>query len=288
MKIMFPKPSLWFSGLILLLVMGCGGDKPAQINRLSVGVVSYDQGARSLQQYEKFKDYLAERTEAVVDLEPTYNELNALDQIKRRAWTLVFAPPGLAALAIDRYQYIPLFPTQGVNDVRSVIVVAANSPIASLSDLNSTVIALGQPGSAAGYYLPLYDLYGLTLAEIRFAPTPKTVLEWIHSGQVAAGALSKDQYQRYRSQFPPDALRILHTSRSSPAGVVLLGPTIAQNQQEAVTTALRQSPSAIADDAGFIPTAPVPNYSEFIKLVNKVKPIEAHVRQKPAVLTLTP
>jgi phosphonate transport system substrate-binding protein len=46
-------------------------------------------------------------------------------------------------------------------------------------------------------------------------------------------------------------------------------------------------PAEIADDAGFVPNAKVPDYQEFIKLVNKVKPIETRVKEKPAALLKT-
>ena len=44
-------------------------------------------------------------------------------------------------------------------------------------DLNGQAVALGQPGSATGYYFPLLNLYGLTLSKIRLAPTPKQALQ---------------------------------------------------------------------------------------------------------------
>ena len=71
---------------------------------------------------------------------------------------------------------------------RSLIVVRNDSSIQKVSDLANKTIALGEPGSASGYYLPLYDLYGLTLAQIRSAPTPKTVLEWLGDGSISKSA----------------------------------------------------------------------------------------------------
>jgi phosphonate transport system substrate-binding protein len=272
--------------LFLLLMTGCVAEQPTRIGKLTVGIVSYDQAARSIGQYERFRDYLAAQTKAIVELEPAYNELNAVEQVQRHNWSIVFAPSGLAAIAIDKAQYVPLFPTRGVNQVRSVIIVRKDSSLQTLSNLTGKVVALGEPGSATGYYLPLYDLYGLALAEIRFAPTPKTVLEWISQGTVVAGALSEEEYERYYQNFGQTAFRILHHTRKSPPGVVLLGPTIERNQQEHITRVMSKAPLGIADDAGYIPNARVPDYQEFIKLVNKVKPLEIRVHEKPAVLTI--
>ncbi len=272
--------------LLELSLSGCNPDQSTLSERLTVGIVTYDAGARSVEKYEGFKEYLAQQTNTVVELEPSFNELRAVAQIRRRAWSIVFAPPGIAAIAIGREQYNPIFTMEGVNNLRSVMVVQKDSPIQSLADLANKAVALGEPGSAAGYYLPLYDLYGLTLAEIRFAPTPKTILEWLSQGTVAAGALSEDDFQRYRHEFGRTKFRILHASRFVPPGVVLLGSTVDHNQEEQIKAAMSEAPSSITADAGYVPNAKLPNYEQFIQLVEKVRPLEARVREKPAVLTL--
>ncbi|QYO62911.1 hypothetical protein [Leptolyngbya sp. 7M] len=56
--------------------------------------------------------------------------------------------------------------------------------------------------------------------------------------------------------------------------------------QYQIETAMRNAPSSIIGDAGYIPEAALPNYEQFIKLVAKVRPLEARVQQKPAVLTM--
>jgi phosphonate transport system substrate-binding protein len=277
---------------LLLLILGlglwlggCARGSSDPSGRLVIGTVSYDTG-NTLDKYERFREYLAGQTRAIVELEPAFNELAAVEQIQRRVWSLVFASPGLAAIAIGTQQYIPLFTMQGINNLRSVIVVRDESQIQALGDLANQVIALGEPGSAAGYYLPLYDLYGLTLAEVRLAPTPKTVLEWLNEGAIAAGALSEDDFQTYRNQFRDTKFRVLHTSRPIPPGAVLLAPTVERNQQQQIETAMQQAPSNIIGDSGYIPNVPLPDYSQLIELVEKVQPIEARIREKPAVLTV--
>lgn len=271
--------------LLGLLIVGCDANNQDTPEKLTVGIVSYDTGVRSIEKYESFKEYLAAQTHTIVELEPTFNELQAVDQVQRRVWSIVFAPPGLAAIAIAKEQYTPIFRLQGANNLRSVLVVREDSPIRSLTDLDNKVVALGQPGSAAGYYLPLYDMYGLTLAELRFAPTPKTILEWLSQDIIDAGALSEDEFQLYQREFEQTNLRILHKTRFIPPGVVLLGPTIERNQQQQIEVAMKSAPPNIVGDAGYILDAKVPNYEQFIEIVEKVSPLEAQVRKKPAVLT---
>ncbi len=249
-----------------------------------IGLIAFDQGTRSVEQFARFNQILGEATQSVVELEPTFNERQALEQIRKKVWSLVFAPPGIAAIAIDQHQYIPLYPTLGQNQTRSVLVVREDHPAQSLSDLKGGVVALGQVGSATGYYLPLYDLYGLTLAEIRFAGTPRSTLDWVAKGSVDVGALAKAEFEQLQREFPSTRWRILHTSRPIPGGAVLLGPTVERNKQEQIMKAMNAVSPDIAEAAGYIPNAAVPDYSYLIELIRRVQSIADRVEEQPAIL----
>lgn len=282
-----PSRTLLLARFLLILwlpLSGCSQDRSTPPEKLTIGVVSYDTGVLSIDSYERFQDYLAKQTSSIVELEPALNELNAVQRIHSKAWSIVFAPPGLAAIAIGTENYTPIFRMEGVDNLRSVIVVREDSPIKSIADIANKAIALGEPGSAAGYYLPLYDLYGLTLAEVRFAPTPKTILAWLSQETVAAGALSENDFERYKYEFGQTKFRILHTSRFVPPAVVLLAPTLDRNQEEQIKAVMSAAPSSITEDAHYIPNTKLPDYEQFIQIVKKVKPLEARLREKPVVL----
>ena len=286
MRLSFRLRHLLLSQLLLIPALtfsSCSQSNSGPIEKWVVGLVSYDSGAQSLDKYQNFKEYLGKQTHKIIELEPALNELQAVQQINKKTWSVVFAPPGLAAIAIKN-QYTPIFPLQGLNNLRSVLLVRDDSSVKTISDLANKVVALGQPGSAAEYYLPLYDLYGLTLKEVRFSPTPETILEWLSQGTVDAGALSEEEFQKHRRQFGTTKFRILHTSRAIPAGVVLIGPAVNLNEQEQIKTAMSQATASLVEDAGYIPNAKVPDYSQFVKLVEKVRPLEAQLKKKPAVL----
>ena len=271
--------------LVSAILLGCSSTSRISTQKLTIGVVGYGNEARSVDKYEPLQRYLAKQTNSIVELEPAYNELQALEQIQRQRWSLVFAPPGIAAIAINEEQYLPLFPLEGFGSrERSVLVVRKDSQIKDLVDLSNKKVALGQPGSATGYYLPLYDLYGLTLAQVIFSPTPRQVLRLLEEGKVDAGALSEAEFQTFRYQFLTN-FRILQKSRSIPSGLVILSPTIERNQQENISNSMRNAPASIVSDAGYVVDAQIPEYEEFTKLVEKVKPLEKRVRQTPAVLT---
>ncbi|MDJ0897442.1 MAG: phosphate/phosphite/phosphonate ABC transporter substrate-binding protein [Xenococcus sp. MO_188.B8] len=272
--------------LVGAILLGCSSTPSIGTEKLTIGVVGYGNEVRSVEQYEPLQRHLAQHTNSIVELEPAYNELQALEQIQRQRWSLVFAPPGITAIAIKNEQYIPLFPLEGFgSQERSLIVVRKDSQINNLVDLSNKKVALGQPGSATGYYLPLYDLYGLTLAEVIFAPTPRQILRLLQDGEVDAGALSEAEFQTYRSQFPTN-FRVLQKSRLIPSGLVIVSPTIELKQQEQIINAMQNAPASIISDAGYVVDAQMPEYKEFIKLVEKVKPLEKQVRQTPAVLTI--
>jgi phosphonate transport system substrate-binding protein len=265
---------------------GCGLSQSTQvgINRLTIGAIAYGEGGSSLDHYERFVDYLEGETKAIAEVEPAYNEIQAIEQIQRRVWSLVFAPPGLAAIAVGKAQYTPLFPLEGVDNLSSALIVLNDSPLEKLADVNGQILALGQPGSATGYYVPLYELYGTVPAEVRIAPTPKTVLEWIANQEVGIGAMSKDEFERYRSTFNGVEFRVLHTSRRIPSGAVLISSNVDANQQELIKTAMQNVVPAIAQEVGYIPNADPPNYKQLIEFIQKVEPIESRITEKPAPL----
>ncbi|MER3434796.1 MAG: phosphonate ABC transporter substrate-binding protein [Leptolyngbya sp. ERB_1_1] len=262
------------SVLILLFLSSCGvGSKSLQGIQITIGTVSYGATSQS-NQYDRFKEYLAQKLQALVQLEPAFNERKALERIRSQAWSIVFAPPGLAAIAMTQHQYTPLFPLTGVNNLRSVLVVQKNSSYSNLQSLAGKALAIGQPGSATGYYFPIFNLYGLTLKELLVSPTPKAVLEAVAQGKAEAGALSQEEFDRYRTEPGLAEFRILYSDpHRIPPGVLLIGPGIDRTLQESIREALRETPSAIAQEAGLLPTGSLPDYKYMISVVDRVRSI---------------
>ena len=224
------------------------------ISQHTLGIINYENDDKSLKQYEGIKQYLASELNSSIEIEPAYNEVRALQQISTKKWDLVFAPPGLAAIAISRYDYEPIMPLEGRDKTRSVIVVNQNSPYQERKDLAGKKITLGQKGSATGYYLPLYNLYGLSFSEINFAPTPQNVLQQIYEGKTAAGALSLSEYNRYRRDFAPNSFRVLYLDKHNiPPGAILVSDRIERNQEAQIISKLTATPSFISASAGFLP-----------------------------------
>ncbi|AUS99586.1 phosphonate ABC transporter substrate-binding protein [Nostoc sp. CENA543] len=270
--------------LLGLAVARCSSNSTYQ-GRLTIGVIDYDGDAEVINRYAKFKRYLAEKTKASIQLEPTFNENKAIERLQAQAWSLVFAPPGLAAVAIARSQYVPIFPLLGVNNLRSVFVVPKDSPINDLKQLQGKTVALGQLGSATGYYFPLYNLYGLTLAEILFAPTPKTLLEWVTEGKVAAGAISLAEYSLYSPPSTQRGLKILYTDpHYVPPGAVLISPGVGSDRQALIRKVMGEFPGVSAQEVGYVPNGQIPDYQYMIDVVERVQLIATELQNKPVHL----
>jgi len=272
---------------ILWFLAGCGLSKttsPTDVNKLTLGIVAYGEEQQLIDRYTQFIHYLEGQTKSLIELEPAYNEIQALEQIQHQEWSLVFAPPGLAAIAVAKSRYMPLFPLEGVNNLSSVLVVLDNSPITHVEAANGKIVGLGQRGSATGYYVPLYELYGTTPSEVLMAPTPRAILEWVARGKVDIGAVAKDELERYRMEFKDKKFRIIDANRRIPAGSVLISPNVEARQVELIKTAMENVLPTMAEAVGYIPNSPPPDYTLLIEFIQKVEPIEANLHSKPAPL----
>ncbi|MEA5602779.1 phosphate/phosphite/phosphonate ABC transporter substrate-binding protein [Nostoc sp. UHCC 0252] len=252
---------------------------------LTIGVINYGGGEQIINQYARFNSYLGEKTNSYIQLEPVFNENRAVERLEARAWSLVFAPPGLAAIAIARHQYSALFPLIGISNLRSIFVVRKDSPITELKQLQGKTVALGQLGSATGYYLPLYNLYGTTLAEIIFAPTPKVALDLVAQGKAIACAVSEAELSLYAPQLAPTEFRIIFKDpRYVPLGVVLIGPNVERNRQEFIRKVMSDAPSGLAQEVGYVANGQVPDYRYMISVVDRVSSITSNLQKKPVRL----
>ena len=268
--------------IIIFTLTACDRPTETRINKYSVGVVTYGQNDKSLQKYADFKNYMGNRLNGLIELEPAYNEVRALDQIENKKWDLVFAPPGLSAIAISRYNYEPLVPLEGRDKSRSVIISKQTATFQKRKDLRGETIALGQKGSAAGYYLPIYNLYGLSFQEVVYAPTPQDILQWLDKDIVTVGALSLADYNRLKRDFRPNTFKVVYLDKHDvPPGAILISDRLERNQLEQIRLALVETPSFIASTAGYLPNEKPPKYDYLIKVIKRVQEV---LKESPMVL----
>ena len=248
---------------MLLTLSACAAQENLfnQQGQLVIGVISYGQQKQAIERFAGLQKYLSEQLKIIVQIEPAFNERIAVERIKRNAWSLIFAPPGLAALAIGSYKYSALLPLQLSTNSRSIIIVRQDSPFQKLADLQNKTVALGQKGSATGYYFPLFNLYGLTLTSILFAGTPKISLEWLSQGKADAAAISVEEFNLHKSQVKSVDFRILFTdSHRVPSGSVLITSNLDKNAANVIRDRMRNAPISIVQETKYIPNASPPDY----------------------------
>lgn len=252
---------------------------------LVVGIVNYGDSGQTLNRFARFQQYLGNQTKSIVQLEPAFNESIAIERLQRQSWSLVFAPPGLAALANTLYKYEPLF-SLGINiNSRSCLVVRNDSKLRNLKDLQGKTIALGIPGSATGYYVPLYHLYGLTLKEVLFVPTASSVLELVAEKKADVGAVSLEEFNLYNKKLGNVEFRIFFTDPTNlPPGAVLIAPNIETRNRDMIKKYMREASPTLIQEVGYIPNADVPDYKYMKSVIERVAPLAARLRSKPVRL----
>ncbi|AFY56915.1 ABC-type phosphate/phosphonate transport system, periplasmic component [Rivularia sp. PCC 7116] len=273
-----------FISQMLFAIAACTTGGPIN-RRLAIGVIGYGQGKQTIEKFKDFRQYLSEKMKTMIELEPAFNERIAIERMKRRSWSLVFSTPGLAAIGIDKHQYWPMFPLQlGINS-RSVIVVNQGSGLNKLQDLQGKRLALGQQGSATGYYFPLFNLYGLTLASVKFAASPLSALELLSAGEVDAAALSSTEFNTYERELNSSRFQILFTdSHQVPPGSLLCSPLVERKRADLIRNYLKQAPTSLIQETRYIPNASPPDYKYMISVVNRVNSIAQNIDSKPVRL----
>ncbi|MBV6626083.1 MAG: PhnD/SsuA/transferrin family substrate-binding protein [Rivularia sp. (in: Bacteria)] len=273
-----------FISQMLFAIAACTTEPPIN-RRLVIGVITYGQGKQTIERFKDFHKYLSDKMKAMIEIEPAFNERIAIERMKRKSWSLVFATPGLAAIGIDKYQYWTMFPLQLGSNSRSIIVVNQGSGLNKLQDLQGKRVALGQQGSATGYYLPLFNLYGLTLASVKFAATPLSALEWLSAGEVDAAALSLTEFNLYRTKLNASRFKILfRDSHQVPSGSLLCSPLVERKRADLIRNHLKKAPTSLIQETRYIPNASPPDYKYMISVVERVNTISQNVDSKPVRL----
>lgn len=271
---------------MLSFLAACQAKEESKIDlEFVIGVFSDENQKQVIKRFANFREYLSQRTQPIVNLEVTSSEQMAIERLKRGSWSLVFATPSLTALGKAFYQYQPILSLQRDGILRSVIVVRQDSSLKELKELQNKKVALGLPGSTTGYYLPLYNLFGLTLAEILFISTPKAILESVAKKQVIAGAVSLQEFNLLKGQFNRKEFRILFSdSQNIPPGAILLSPEVERNSQERLEKILKEAPPNITQEVGYLPNESVDDYKYMVDVVKRVTPLTGTIRSKPARL----
>jgi phosphonate transport system substrate-binding protein len=133
---------------------------------------------------------------------------------------------------------------KGVAEYRSKFVVAMDSPLQSIMDLQGKMIAFEDPASTSGYFLPKAALLtaGLKPKEhndktvkvsgdevgFTFSLHKNNTLLWVARGLVAAGAVGTHELEEFEAKNPK-TLRVIHETQSVPRNVVSFRKGLEEN-----------------------------------------------------------
>jgi phosphonate transport system substrate-binding protein len=183
---------------------------------IALGLVSAVSGQEIEAHFREFAGYVsrrfssATRPEGRVVIAPSPLQLAKLLEEKKVDFymespypTYLINKQGAATLILRRWK-------SGLAEYRSLIFTGKGSGIARLEDLPGKMIAFEDPGSTSGYFLPKvlllkkgYRLTEKTGPEANvarrevgyvFGSTASTVVDWVVSRRVAAGAISNDDF----------------------------------------------------------------------------------------------
>ena len=237
---------------------------------LVIGVLS------SPDQYQPLADYLraelgSDLMDVIVEGDSDLSYQEAKNQISQQNWDLVFAYSPMNSMAAHDvgYQWVARMFPEFPPFYQSVLYVRADSPINSITDLNSShTIALNNFGSASGFYRPIYDLYGKTLRVIMQRGGGQ-IKELVLSGEadVGAGPLGV-------AEDDPE-LKIIHVSTDIPGSGFYLSPLLSPSDRERLTQILLSAPDEIRDqrEGANYGEGVEPDWQEFRRISLRVEEI---------------
>ena len=206
---------------------------PSLAQTLTIGTISATP-VKETHAFQPFADYLAGRlAEDGIKTVKVVVAANIEDMaaLLKSGGVDLFIDSSVTALAVNELsgsQYMLSRWKKGREKYRSVIFVRADSPIASLADMNGKVIAFEEPFSTSGFMLPALTMHrlGLKLNEVAtvtsvppvgsvgyvMAYDNETQLAWLERGRVQAAAMAEKDFK----DFAKTALTPLRALYSTP------------------------------------------------------------------------
>ena len=249
--------------LALVAVGACRREPPAQVQlcgsagQLRVGYVGAEEGrARggqavlSASDIARVRDLLTVASRCEVLLEPVASPEQARQRLSRGDWDVAFLPAGLAALALEgsgQADYNLVRPLGQRSQSRSRLLVSAASARRTPQQLQGARLGLLPRGSLTGFYLPLYNLHGLSLRSVHYALSYSELLEQLRAGRldvIAWDAALPD---------PGADVRVLSEDRNAiPVGALVLSQALVAADYHPFLRVLDQSAAQLPPNLGYV------------------------------------
>lgn len=249
--------------LALLSLSACRREPASQARlcgptgQLRVGYVGAEEGrARggqavlSDQDITRVRDLLTVASRCEVLLEPAVSPEQARQRLGGGEWDVAFLPAGLAALALEGSgsgSYNLVRPLGKRGQSRSQLLVLASSTRRTPQQLQGARLGLLPRGSLTGFYLPLYNLHGLSLRSVHYALSYGELLEQLRAGKldvIAWDAALPD---------PGADLRVVSEDRNAiPVGALVLSQALVAADHQPFLQVLDQSAPQLPPDLGYV------------------------------------
>lgn len=225
--------------------------------QLRVGYVGAEEGRSpggqavlSDQDITRLRDLLTVASRCEVLLEPVASPEQARQRLGVGEWDVAFLPAGLAALALEGsggggYNLVRPLGQRGQS--RSQLLVRAASPRTTPQQLQGARLGLLPRGSLTGFYLPLYNLHGLSLRSVHYALSYSELLERLRAGELDAIA--------WDAALPdPGAdVRVVSEDRNAiPVGALMLSQALVAADHQPFLQALDQSAAQLPPGLGYV------------------------------------
>lgn len=245
---------------LALLIAGCQASVPEGSSvcgsggTIRVGYVGVAEGQTldeaqviSASDLERMRTLMSVASRCPVEFEPLLSPERARQRLQSGYWDLAFLPPGLTALAIQPgVDHQPVRSLMQRNRSRSALLVKVGSSVQRIQDLNGQRLGLLPRGSLTGFYLPLYNMHGVRLEQVRYAISYPDLLEMLRAGVVDAIA--------WDSALPsPGAdVRVLaEDSHEIPSGAMVLSPSLQAQDHKHLLATLDASANQMPQDLGY-------------------------------------
>jgi phosphonate transport system substrate-binding protein len=247
--------------------------------QLRVGYVGADEGrARGGQavlpdaEISRLRDLLTVASRCDVQLEPVASPEQARLRLGAAEWDAAFLPAGLAALALEGAgsgDYSLVRPLGQRRQSRAQLLVRADSERRSLGQLKGARLGLLPRGSLTGFYLPLYNLHGLSLSSVHYALSYSELLEQLRSGKLDVIV--------WDSALPEpggDVRVVLEDRNSVPLGALVLSQGLVAADHQPFLRGLDASASQLPPSLGYV-AGVLPEAQELQRLRAVVNSVES-------------
>ena len=252
-----------------LLLAGCQASAPQGSSlcgsggTLRVGYVGVAEGHQpdaaqviSASDHERMRRLMTVASRCPVEFEPMLSPERARQRLQEGSWDLAFLPPGLTALAIQPgVDHQPMRALVQRKRSRSALLVMAGSSATAIQDLNGQRLGLLPRGSLTGFYLPLYNLHGIRLEQVRYALSYGDLLEMMREGEVDAIAWDSGL------PSPGQDFRVLvEDSRDIPPGAMVFSRSLHRGDHKPLLSTLDASAGQMPLGLGYstaVLTAPL-------------------------------